>query len=138
MCLLKKTLAFSEIEGYIRPFVNDFKRISPVLKGIVRQPPSDLSSDHLEKVLAACGMHNGSPATSCRRDYVVPLALTQRESEILEMVAQGFQNKEIAQKAFIAITTVKSHVTNIMTKLNVKTRTQAILKAKEMNLIEVG
>ena len=52
-------------------------------------------------------------------------------------VAQGFQNKEIAQKAFIAITTVKSHVSNILEKLNVRTRTQAILKAKEMKILEM-
>lgn len=133
--ILKQALVLSEGEGYIRPFVNDAKNISPVLRGIVRQSAHDLSPDFLEKVLVACNMQTSRQSASCMRSRVDGLVLTQREFEILGWVAQGFQNKEIAQKAFIAIPTVKSHVSNILVKLDVKTRTQAILKAKEMNLL---
>lgn len=129
--LLKEALAFSEMEGYIRPFVNDAKLIAPVLKHIMEEKPRDLSPDHLGNVLSACDI----PLIASNQPTPLNVGhherLTQREIEILHLVANGFQNKEIAQKAHISITTVKSHVSNILAKLNVKTRTQAILKAKE-------
>ena len=135
--LLKNALVHAEFEGYIRPFVNDYKLISPVLTGIVKQLPSDQSLDHLGRVMVACGMPLSSLTTARAGNQVANLTLSQREIEILTWVAQGCQNKEIARKAFISITTVKSHVSNIMVKLNAKTRTQAVLKAKERNILTI-
>jgi DNA-binding NarL/FixJ family response regulator len=60
-----------------------------------------------------------------------PDALSEREVEILRLLAQGFSNREIADKLFITEGTVKNHVSNILAKLNVRDRTQAVLKAKE-------
>ena len=61
--------------------------------------------------------------------------LSQRELEILALVAEGASNKEIAAELFIAEGTVKNHVTNILSKMGVRDRTQAALKAREMGLI---
>ncbi|MCO5197916.1 MAG: response regulator transcription factor [Anaerolineae bacterium] len=61
--------------------------------------------------------------------------LSNREMEILEILATGASNKEIAAQLFIAEGTVKNHVTNILGKLGVRDRTQAALKAKELGLI---
>jgi DNA-binding NarL/FixJ family response regulator len=61
--------------------------------------------------------------------------LTNRELEILALVATGASNKEIAATLFIAEGTVKNHLTNILGKLGVRDRTQAALKAKELGLI---
>lgn len=135
--LLMEALAFSEIEGYIRPFVNDAKLIAPVLKSIAEETPRDPAHPHLEKILTACDIASGGPDAPHRVNTSILEALTQRETEILMLVAKGFPNKEIARKACIAITTVKSHVSNILIKLNVKNRTQAILKAKEMKVLEM-
>jgi DNA-binding NarL/FixJ family response regulator len=65
-----------------------------------------------------------------------PLAepLSKRELDVLQMVAAGAANKEIAAKLFIAEGTVKNHVTNILGKLGVRDRTQAALRAKELGL----
>ncbi len=61
--------------------------------------------------------------------------LSNRELEILNLVASGASNREIAASLFIAEGTVKNHVTNILGKLGVRDRTQAALKAKELGLI---
>jgi len=61
--------------------------------------------------------------------------LSERELEILRLIAQGASNREIAGTLFLAEGTVKNHVTNILGKLEVRDRTQAALKAKESKLI---
>ena len=61
--------------------------------------------------------------------------LSERELEILKLVASGASNKEIAAKLLIAEGTVKNHVTNILGKLEVRDRTQAALKARDLGLI---
>lgn len=60
--------------------------------------------------------------------------LSEREREILRLIATGFSNREIAERLFIAEGTVKNHVTNILGKLDVRDRTQAALKARELGL----
>ncbi|MEO0900207.1 MAG: LuxR C-terminal-related transcriptional regulator [Bacteroidota bacterium] len=63
------------------------------------------------------------------------LKISQRESEVLNLLVKGYSNQEIADQLFISIHTVKSHVANLYSKLDVKRRTQAIQKAKELNII---
>jgi DNA-binding NarL/FixJ family response regulator len=61
--------------------------------------------------------------------------LSERELEILALIAKGASNKEIADQLFIAEGTVKNHVTHILGKLDVRDRTQAALKARELGLL---
>ncbi|MCB8981832.1 MAG: response regulator transcription factor [Ardenticatenaceae bacterium] len=68
-----------------------------------------------------------------QQDLVEPLS--ERELEILAVLASGASNREIANQLYITEGTVKNHVTNILGKLGVRDRTQAALKAKEMGLI---
>ncbi len=63
-------------------------------------------------------------------------ALTTREKEILKMVAQGSSNSDIAEKLFVREVTVKTHLNSIFKKLKVKSRTQAVLLAMQMRIIE--
>ena len=72
------------------------------------------------------------PATS---SDVLPEPLSEREAEILGLVASGCSNKDIAETLFITEGTVKNHITHILGKLSVRDRTQAALKAKELGLI---
>ncbi|HEY0545067.1 MAG TPA: response regulator transcription factor [Pyrinomonadaceae bacterium] len=65
----------------------------------------------------------------------LPGNLSERELEILSLVATGASNKEIATQLFIAEGTVKNHVTNILSKLDVRDRTQAALKARSLGLV---
>ncbi len=62
-------------------------------------------------------------------------SLSERELEILSLIARGASNKEIASQLYIAEGTVKNHVTHILGKLDVRDRTQAALKAREMGLL---
>ena len=63
------------------------------------------------------------------------LGITKRELEILELIAQGMSNREIAEKLFVSENTVKTHSSRLFDKLNAKRRTQAVQIAKENGLI---
>jgi ATP/maltotriose-dependent transcriptional regulator MalT len=66
----------------------------------------------------------------------MPVApLTPRESEILGLLASGGSNQELAQQLFVTTNTIKAHVHHIFDKLGVKSRTQAIVKAKALDLV---
>ena len=61
--------------------------------------------------------------------------LSEREIEVLRLVADGLSNKEIAEKLFIAEGTAKNHVSSILSKLEARDRAQAVARAKELNLL---
>ena len=64
------------------------------------------------------------------------LGISERELEVLELVAEGLSNKEIAGKLFVSINTVKTHLSRLYEKLEVSRRTQAVEKAKSLRLIK--
>ena len=66
---------------------------------------------------------------------VESLGLTPRELEILELIAQGLSNKEIAERAFVSENTVKTHSSRVFEKLGARRRTQAVQLGKELRLI---
>jgi LuxR family maltose regulon positive regulatory protein len=61
--------------------------------------------------------------------------LSERELEILRLIAAGLANQKIAEKLFVAPSTIKWHVGNIYGKLNVRSRTQAIARARQLKLL---
>ena len=63
------------------------------------------------------------------------LGISKRELEVLELMTQGFSNQEIADKLFVSLNTVKTHSSNLFNKLDVKRRTQAIQRAKELQFV---
>ena len=69
------------------------------------------------------------------KSLVAQLELSTRELEILGLVAEGNSNQEIANRLFVSLSTVKTHNQNLFEKLDVKRRTQAVEKAKKLNLI---
>jgi two-component system, NarL family, response regulator LiaR len=66
---------------------------------------------------------------------IAQLELSKRELEVLNLMAQGLSNEEIASKIFVSVSTVKTHNQNLFEKLDVKRRTQAIDKARRLNII---
>ena len=62
-------------------------------------------------------------------------SLSERELEVLHLIAAGLRNREIADKLFISLNTVKTHTKNINSKLNVNSRIKAIARAKELGLL---
>ncbi len=73
-----------------------------------------------------------SPKVLVFGDQLGSYGLSKRETEILEQINLGKTNQEIADELFISLSTVKSHVSNLFSKLDVKNRVQAIQKAKEL------
>ena len=63
------------------------------------------------------------------------LAITKRELEILELIAHGLSNREIAEKLFVSENTVKTHSSRLLDKLSARRRTQAVQRGKELGLI---
>ncbi len=78
---------------------------------------------------------NGGGEFVLNEQGVKKLGISQREYEVLELMSRGLSNQEIADKLFISLPTVKTHSTNLYMKLDVKRRTQAVQKAKELQLI---
>ena len=64
------------------------------------------------------------------------LELTNREFEILQLIAKGHSNSKIADQLFLSISTIKTHVSNLFVKMNVNSRYHAITKAKELEIVE--
>ena len=93
-------------------------------------------------VLGAWLMHNFQQRKlekeNAKQEIVaVPeLGLSQREMEVLVLMSQGFTNQQIADKLFLSIHTIKTHGSNLFVKLDVKNRTQALIKAKELEILE--
>ncbi len=90
------------------------------------------------------GIWAGFRVTSRRREPVPytpdperleSLGISKREHEVLELLAAGHSNQEIADKLFLSLNTVKTHTSNLFSKLGVNRRTQAIRKAKELRLL---
>lgn len=76
-----------------------------------------------------------APAFVAADEQLATLGISKREYEILQLMAEGLSNQEIAEKVFVSVNTVKTHVSNLLLKLDAKRRTQAVLKAREMNLV---
>lgn len=93
---------------------------------------SFLQSTVTGKVVAAFARLMAGDTT---RPEALVLPLSGREREILAVLATGASNKEIADRLHLAEGTVKNHVTNILTKLDVRDRTQAALRARELGLV---
>lgn len=62
--------------------------------------------------------------------------LSKREHEILLLISEGYSNQQIADKLFISLNTTKTHLKNIYQKLNVKRRTEALFRARELRIID--
>lgn len=76
-----------------------------------------------------------STPTEINQKNLQNLDLSKREYEVLQAIALGFSNKEIADQLFVSESTIKTHVSSVLTKLNAKRRTQAIQIAKELQIL---
>jgi len=76
-----------------------------------------------------------NPSNGINHKKVSELEITQREYEVLQEIASGLSNKEIAKKLFLSESTIKTHVSNLLVKLDAKRRTQAIQIAKDYKIL---
>ncbi len=124
---MEQALRFAETEGYVRPFVNYSLYISPLLLEMAKDCGRGRESSFLFTLMECCGITVGHTGASKRGLRPVAIGgLTNREVEILTLMAMGCRNKEIANKTFVSPNTIKTHIQHIFEKLHVTTRAQAI------------
>jgi LuxR family maltose regulon positive regulatory protein len=141
LAVLEEAVDLARPGGFIRPFVE----LGPTMEGLLKRlAEKNIASGYSGQLLAAfrenqSGVKHGTfetqtvgrPSVS-NQPLIEPL--TNRELEILDLLAQRLRNKEIAAKLFISPKTVKKHLDNIYSKLNVSTRQQAVEKSHMLGI----
>ncbi len=133
---LDEALAIGEPQGYLRSFLDEGPSLIPLLKRSRERHPGP----YMDHLLEAFGQREKKMLkeigpTSSAHDQVLIDPLSAREQEVLEVLAQGASNQEIAQALVIAPNTVKRHVQTIMAKLGVRNRTQALARAQQLDML---
>jgi LuxR family maltose regulon positive regulatory protein len=131
---LKRALTLAEPEGYVRAFVDGGATMAALLSQVEVLPA------YVERLLAALGeaLRDDERAESpVAHPPVSPLIepLSERELELLRLIAAGLTNQAIAGQLVVSVNTVKTHARNIYGKLGVRNRTQAAARARELGLI---
>jgi ATP/maltotriose-dependent transcriptional regulator MalT len=101
------------------------------------------SLQYIESLLKVCSREGGTetsatkdhPGAAVKTEDVFNIFLSPRELEVLTLIAAGKSNEEIASQLYLALNTVKRHASNIYDKLEVKKRTEAVAKARQLGLI---
>ena len=125
---LQDALKMAQPEGFLRTFVDKGKPMEALLERL-RSQGGELK-EYVQAILAAFG---GTGRSAPQGMLVEPLS--ERELEVLRLLAQGLSNREIAQRLVVTVGTVKSHVHTIIDKLGVSSRTQAVARARELALL---
>jgi LuxR family maltose regulon positive regulatory protein len=135
--VLQQVIKLAEPGGWVYPFVELGRPMAELLERLTEQKGS---TDYLHRVLDQCStsaaQRAGSAAGKSRSiagsEVSIVEPLTKRELDILELLAQRLQNKEIAARLFVSPETVKSHLKNLYQKLGVGNRREARAKAAEI------
>jgi LuxR family maltose regulon positive regulatory protein len=135
---LRRSLALAEPEGYVRVYVDEGEPMAKLLLALARSDAASPMADYVGRLIAAFGGQEREPPdvrpTSRQRSPLVE-PLSEREMEVLGLLAEGLTNPEIAQRLFIALPTVKSHTRNIYGKLGVHSRMQAVAQARALGIL---
>jgi LuxR family maltose regulon positive regulatory protein len=119
-------LTLGEPESYVQVFVENGHDLVPLLRQV-----RPLFPEYVAQLLRA--MPGASSAAAAETGLLAPL--TERELEIIKLIARGYSNQQIADALFITIGTVKGHVNHIFSKLDVQNRTQVLLRARDLHLL---
>ena len=131
---LQRALTLAEPEDYVRMFLDEGKRMLQILR---EASAHKITPGYTDKLLAA---FQADPRENKDKPDKAPASaliepLSQRELEVLRLIAQGLSNQEICERLFLALDTVKGHNRRIFNKLQVQRRTEAIARAHELGLI---
>jgi len=132
--MLGEALAMAEPGGFIRIFVDEG---NPMAQLLLETATRGIMPDYIGKILAAFETQKQNreikPDQPINQTLIEPLS--QRELEILQLLAKGLSNRKIGAQLFLALDTVKGHNRNIFYKLEVQTRTEAVVRAYELGLL---
>ena len=131
--VLRTALAMAEPEGYIRTYVDEGKPIQELLNLALKR---NWLEAHLESY--AQRLLSAFEPPTARSEPVSDMieTLSDRELEVLQHIAEGLTNPEIASRLYLSPNTLKAHTQNIYTKLDVHNRVNAVSKAKKLGLIQ--
>ncbi len=133
---LQQALTLAEPEGYVRIFVDEGNAMSHLLS---TAETHGMMPSYVRMLLIAFEFDEHKKITystaepSLTKSLIEPLS--KRELKVLQLIAQGLSNREIGEKLFLALDTVKGHNRRIFSKLQVKSRTEAIAKARSLNIL---
>jgi LuxR family maltose regulon positive regulatory protein len=131
---LSHALALGAQSGYIRIFADEGKRLLHLFEQYRSQIHAPrLYFDNILKILRTEG---SQPIAALQTASESLIPLTRREFDILKLMAAGKSNQEIAQERVLTLNTVKKHVANILSKLGVANRTQAVMLARKLGWME--
>jgi ATP/maltotriose-dependent transcriptional regulator MalT len=135
LATLERALVLAEPEGYMRLFLDE----GPAMLALLRLAHArGLAPTYLAMLLVSAGEQAAATASHpTPRSTILVEPLTERELEVLHLIAVGASNEEIAEQLVIAIGTVKRHVSNIFGKLTVSNRTQAVARAQAIGLLSI-
>jgi LuxR family maltose regulon positive regulatory protein len=129
---LERALVLAAPEGYIRLFVDEGAPMRALLRHI--QARSKVQG-YVADLLVAFGEQHPSDLPLLAHPGPLAESLTEREREVLGLLLEGASNHEIARRLVLSVNTVKRHVYNLCGKLGVQSRTQAIVRARTLNLL---
>ena len=135
--VVDEALEMAEPSGFTRIFVDEG---APMAQLLTSAADRGMRPDYLSKLLAAFeaeeqkSKYTALPSVSPPAQALIE-SLSQRELEVLQLIAQGHSNHEISQRLFLALSTVKGHNQKIFDKLQVQSRTEAIVRARELGLL---
>jgi LuxR family maltose regulon positive regulatory protein len=129
LAYLSEALNMAQPEGYVRIFVDQGRALVPLLR---RAAHEGVAPGYVARLLSAMAESSGAPP-SLAQPLIEPLS--ERELEVLSLIAAGLSNSRIAEKLMVAVGTVKAHTSSIYGKLGVRNRTQAVARARELKLI---
>ena len=136
---LQRALTLAEPQGYLRIFLDEGPPMSQLLAAAAAQ---GIMPNYVRSLLSAFpSPRPEQPATSkTKSDIRYPKSeivepLSDRELEVLQLIAEGLSNREIANKLYISLNTVKVHTRNINGKLGVNSRMQAVIQARALGIL---
>jgi LuxR family maltose regulon positive regulatory protein len=132
---LERALSLAEPEGYVRVFVDEGTPMARLLYEALSQ---GVEREFTRRLLAAFPVAESEQTTSSQlrgpeSELVEPLSA--RELEVLQLIAEGLTNRDVATRLYLSPHTVKVHTRNIFTKLAVKNRTQAVARGKALGIL---
>jgi LuxR family transcriptional regulator, maltose regulon positive regulatory protein len=135
---LQEALQAAEPHGFVRLFLDEGPPILNLLKSHTWQPQT--LHDYARRLLDAAD-NRSIPTQDINAPHApaaetLPEPLSERELEVLQLIANGLTNRQIAENLVIAPSTVKTHINNIYSKLNASRRTQAVAQARNLGLVE--
>jgi LuxR family maltose regulon positive regulatory protein len=135
---LSEAIRLAEPEGYIRSFVEEGAPMESLLYRLRKRNRKHGPTPYLDTLLAAFQQKSKAQvrAEEPAKTYQLPEPLSEREREVLQLLARGASNQEIAQELVVAVDTVKRHVSHIFSKLGVNNRVQTVRQARELGLLD--